>query len=241
MKPNHKLLLPALILIALLATIMSYQSNQDNEDTPPDAESTDASQQSSITSDQRTITTIAQPSQQPTLSTAEPQSDNNPPGNTANTSITTAANSNPTDAQADVAQPVLSDRVFFVIEEAQKRQQAGQFQEALIELNALYTDFDSMNPFEQATLLNFYTNILLRLEMWQESIAAFSLMLTLDDLRPDINARALLALGQLHTQANDIDAATAYYNEWLDFTRDMDGLEAQTERVKQQLNNFAQL
>ncbi len=134
--------------------------------------------------------------------------------------------------------PVLSPRVFYVIEEAQRRQMADQWAEALTELNALYTDFDSLSPFEQATLLNFYTNTLIRLEMWQESISAFTLLLTVDNLRADSNSRALLALGQLHQRVDELDVAAAYYEEWLDFTRGMPGLEAQTTRVEQMLNNL---
>lgn len=140
--------------------------------------------------------------------------------------------------QLDSPEQVLSDRVFYVIEEAQQRQQQGQWEESLTELNALYSDFDSMTPFEQATLLNFYTNVLIRLEMWQESISAFSLMLTVENLRPDINARALVALGQLHASVDEVSAAIVYYEEWLEFTRDMTGLEAQTAIVEQQLDNL---
>lgn len=77
--------------------------------------------------------------------------------------------------------------------------------------------------------------------MWQGSISAFSLMLTVEDLCPDINARALIALGQLHASVNEVSAATAYYGEWLEFTRGMAGLEVQTERVEQQLKSLREL
>lgn len=137
---------------------------------------------------------------------------------------------------AEPTGPMLSQRVFYIIQEAQLRQMDEQWEEALNELNALYTDFDSLTPFEQTTLLNFYTNALIRLEMWQESISAFTLMLTIDELRPDITARALLALGQLHTRVGETSAATTYFEGWLDFTRDMEGLEQQTALVREQLN-----
>lgn len=132
--------------------------------------------------------------------------------------------------------PALSERVYFIIDEAQRQQLAGDWEAALLELNALYTDFDSMTPFEQSTLLNFYTNTLIRMEMWQESITAFSLLLTVDDLRPDVTARALLSLGQLHDRVDETVEAEAYYREWLVHTRDMGGLEEQTARVEQRLN-----
>ncbi|MDH7943377.1 hypothetical protein QGM61_06055 [Pseudohongiella sp. SYSU M77423] len=134
---------------------------------------------------------------------------------------------------ADV--PAMSDRVYYVIEEAQRMQQADQWEAALMELNALYASFENLTPFEQMTLLNFYTNTLIRLEMWQESITAFSKMLTVPDLRPDINARALLALGQLHQQVNEAPAAVTYYEAWLDFTENTPGLEAQRARVRDQM------
>lgn len=139
---------------------------------------------------------------------------------------------------SDTSAATLSPRVYFVIEEAQRRQMADQWDAALTELNALYADFDSMSSFEQATLLNFYTNTLLRLEMWQASISAFTLMLTVDNLRPDSNARALLALGQLHQSIDEMAVASAYYAEWLEFTRGMPGLEEQTARVEQALSNL---
>ena len=131
--------------------------------------------------------------------------------------------------------PAMSDRVYYVIEEAQRMQQADQWEAALMELNALYASFENLTPFEQMTLLNFYTNTLIRLEMWQESITAFSKMLTVPDLRPDINARALLALGQLHQQVNEAPAAVTYYEAWLDFTENTPGLEAQRARVRDQM------
>ncbi len=131
--------------------------------------------------------------------------------------------------------PTLSPQVYAVIEEVQLLQQAGQWEEALNEMNALYQDFDQLTPFEQTTLLNFYTNTLYRLEMWQESISAFSLMLTIPDLRPDLNARALLALGQLHTTVGDNEAAIGYLEEWLRFTAGTQNREAQTQQVQELL------
>ena len=92
---------------------------------------------------------------------------------------------------------LLSDSVFAAIENVQQLQLDGQWEGSLDILNALYEDFDELNGFEQVTLLNFYTNTLLRFEMWPEAIGAFSRMLTIPDLRPDIGARALMALGNL--------------------------------------------
>lgn len=131
--------------------------------------------------------------------------------------------------------PRLSQRIVDVISEVQTRQLDGQWEEALNEMNALYIAFDELNPFEQSTLLNFYTNTLFQLEMWQESISAFSLMLTIPDLRPDVNARALMTLGQLHNRVGEPEAAITYYEYWLAFTDEMANMEDQTQRVKQLL------
>lgn len=133
----------------------------------------------------------------------------------------------------------MSDRVRNIIEEVQTRQLENQWEEALNEMNALYTEYESLNSFEQAVLLNFYTNTLLRLEMWQESVTAFSQMLLIDDLRPEINARALLALGQLHSRLGEDQAAVEYFENWLIFTTNMEGLEQQSQQVRQYLDSIA--
>lgn len=143
-----------------------------------------------------------------------------------------------TTEQSESSAPMLSERVFNVIDEAQWLQQSDQWEESLVGLNALYADFESMNPFEQMTLLNFYTNTLIRLEMWQESISAFTLMLTIPELRSDINARALMALGQLHERVNEPSVAVSYYEEWLSLTRDTPGLETQTAAINERLSHL---
>ena len=100
-------------------------------------------------------------------------------------------------------------------------------------LNALYEDFDALNSFEQTTLLNFYTNTLLRFEMWPEAIGAFSRMLTMPDLRPDIGARALMALGQLHARVGEYAASISYLRSWQDLTVGMENMERSNERVSE--------
>ncbi|OGT72692.1 MAG: hypothetical protein A3H44_06435 [Gammaproteobacteria bacterium RIFCSPLOWO2_02_FULL_57_10] len=125
----------------------------------------------------------------------------------------------------------LSPRVYNIINEVQLRQQAGQWEEALNEMNALYAELDQLTPFEQATLLNFYTNTLTRLEMWQEAITAFNLILQVPELRPDLSARALLALGQLHAREGERVEGIAYLKEWLNYTNSMENMSALTPRV----------
>ena len=130
---------------------------------------------------------------------------------------------------------VLSESVFAAIENVQQLQLDGQWEASLDVLNALYEDFDELNSFEQVTLLNFYTNTLLRFEMWPESIGAFSRMLTIPDLRPDIGARALMALGQLHAEVGQYAASISYLRSWQDVTVGMENMERSNARVNELL------
>lgn len=128
-------------------------------------------------------------------------------------------------ARGESATPVLGEYVFAVIEDVQQQQLDGRWEESLVDLNALYEDFDQLNSFEQTTLLNFYTNTLLRFEMWPEAIGAFSRMLTIPDLRPDLGARALMALGQLHARVGEYAASISYLTSWQDMTTGMENME----------------
>lgn len=121
--------------------------------------------------------------------------------------------------------PVLGEYVFAVIEDVQQKQLDGRWEESLVDLNTLYEDFDQLNSFEQTTLLNFYTNTLLRFEMWPEAIGAFSRMLTIPNLRPDLGARALMALGQLHARVGEYAASISYLRSWQDMTIGMENME----------------
>lgn len=110
---------------------------------------------------------------------------------------------------------VLSEEVYRVISEVQRRFEEGQFEEGLNELNALYAGFEELSDFERATVLNFYTNALLANEMYPEAILAFEQILEVEDLRPDIRLRALKSLGQLNVQQTNYEGAVEYYDEWL--------------------------
>lgn len=140
-----------------------------------------------------------------------------------------------TDSSEEAAPLVLSDSVFAAIENVQQLQLDGQWEGSLDILNALYEDFDELNSFEQVTLLNFYTNTLLRFEMWPEAIGAFSRMLTIPDLRPEIGARALMALGQLHAEVGQYAASISYLRSWQDVTVGMENMERSNARVNELL------
>ncbi|PCH60511.1 MAG: hypothetical protein COC19_05900 [SAR86 cluster bacterium] len=167
-----------------------------------------------------------------------------PSSSTATSEHTSARNAQAdsisTPEATEVQAPRLSERVVRVMQEVQARQQDSQWEEALNEMNALYTEFDTLNPLEQSTLLNFYTNTLINLNMLQESISAFSLLLTVQDLQANNYARALRSLGQLHGAVGENQAAIAYLNEWLDYTAGMDNMEQEIQRVHQLLDGLTE-
>ena len=115
---------------------------------------------------------------------------------------------------------VLSQEVFEIIDEVQKRFLEGQWTEGTNELNALYEDYDSLNDFEKATVLNFYTNLLLANNMLPEAMNAFEAMLQLETLRPDLRLRAIRAMGQLNRTEGQLESAVAYFNQFLDESGD---------------------
>ncbi len=161
--------------------------------------------------------------------------DISPPTNTIAASASRSGSKSDQASPTEADTPRLSARVFDVISEVQTLQLAGQWEEGLNEMNALWRELDTLNPFEQATLLNFYTNTLARLEMWQESITAFNMILQVPDLRPDLSARALLALGQLHARVGEPTEGAAYLTEWLSYTNGMENMNALTPRVNEML------
>lgn len=113
---------------------------------------------------------------------------------------------------------VLSKEVYEIIDEVQKRFEEGQWMEGANELNALYEDYDALNDFEKATVLNFYTNLLLANNMYPEAVNAFEAILEIETLRPDIRQRAILALGQLSQVGGELESAVSYYNQYLEST-----------------------
>ncbi len=74
--------------------------------------------------------------------------------------------------------------------------------------------FERMNDFEKQTLLNFYTNYYLSEEDYEEAANTFEQMLEIEQLRPDIHARVLRSLGQLHAALENWDSSIQYYERW---------------------------
>lgn len=142
------------------------------------------------------------------------------------------------------AEPELSQRVLTILEEVQLRQLDDQWEAALNEMNALYTEYEQLNSLEQTMLLNFYTNTLIRLQMWNEAILAFTRMTDIPNLRPDLNARALLSLGQLNDRIGDTQASIFYLESWLQSIEGLDvteeqiaGAQEMLEAARQKLGN----
>lgn len=132
----------------------------------------------------------------------------------------------------------ISPRVLAVFEETQKRMLQGQWEDALNEMNALYSEIDSLNSLEQSTLLNFYTNALLANEMFDEAITAFSMMLEIPDTPDKQRDRAILSLGQLYAAGGDKEAAIYHFEAWLER---VDLEEESAERIARTEAQLAQL
>lgn len=142
----------------------------------------------------------------------------------------------PEEGESDGDAPRLSQRVYQVIDEVQRRQLDNQWEEALNEMNALYLEYETLNPFEQVTLLNFYTNVLIGMEMWAEAIVVFNQILEIPGIRPDVGLRALLSLGQLHSQQGEHALAISYLESWQDLAANDPRLLNNAERVAQLLD-----
>jgi len=125
--------------------------------------------------------------------------------------------------------PTLSLPVFDVINAVQSLQMAGEWPQALNAMNTLYAGYDELNALEQATLLSFYTNTLLALGMNAEAMTAFEQLLVIPDLRPDLHARSLMALGQLYARAEGYQVSILYLTDWLALTESMETRPGSTE------------
>ncbi|WP_339867617.1 hypothetical protein [Pseudohongiella nitratireducens] len=246
-------MLPALLVIAGLSSwwlIQSEEPRSDVEQTPAQHSSLATADQPSVTTDGTSIesTQVLRNTESASATTsaapeAEPPATQSAPGlhlgNTANSSDNSQqdAENLPENTEPEEA-PRMSQATFSVIQQVQDQQLNGQWLASLEEMNGLYNNFEQLNSLEQVTLLNFYTNALIQLKMWQEAISAFTLMLTVPDLRIDLNARTLIALGQLHSRENEPEAARAYLEEWLIMHGDQPEYADQQARVEELLSEL---
>lgn len=83
-------------------------------------------------------------------------------------------------------------------------------------LDALYeAQFDTANTFEQATMLNFYTNYHLSLQDYQGALQRFEQLAELEGVREDVRLRTLRSLGQLYAAEEQWQQAIDAYLQWL--------------------------
>ena len=86
---------------------------------------------------------------------------------------------------------------------------------AKLKLDELYQSlFETMNPLEKSTLLNFYTNYYLSLDDYPGALNAFEEILTIDPLREDMRLRTLRSLGQLYAAEEQWRASIDNYATW---------------------------
>lgn len=190
------------------ATAIVRQAAENNNETE-----TASSSPRAVASSSNNVTGLVSPAGN------NPNSQNQSPNN-ADTSTAEATQANSREPDSN---PVLSQEVFEIIDEVQKRFLEGQWIEGANELNALYEDFDSLNDFEKATILNFYTNLLLANNMLPEAMGAFEAILELQTLRPDVRLRAIRALGQISRAEGQLEDAVSYFNQFLNQSEERNG------------------
>jgi tetratricopeptide (TPR) repeat protein len=114
---------------------------------------------------------------------------------------------------------VLSDRVYRSISNIQEWMNpeddgTPDLTRAKRELDNLNERYSSMNDFEKATLLSFYTNYYLARDDIPNALATFERMLTIENLRTEQRLRALMALGQIYASEEDYRRSIDYLNQW---------------------------
>lgn len=114
----------------------------------------------------------------------------------------------------------LSDRVYRVIAEVQELMNPTEegvepdLEAAKAELDELNERYDSLNDFEKATMLNFYTNYYLGVDDIDNALRIFEQILTIEDLRPEQRLRSLQSLGQLYASEERFEDAIRTLEEW---------------------------
>ena len=125
----------------------------------------------------------------------------------------------------------LSETIMEAISEIQDLMTANGEQEEVIQnieaakaqLDTLYeAEFESANPFERSTILNFYTNYYLRIRDFPGALRIFEQLLTIEDLREDIRLRALRSLGQLYSAEEQWQSSIDAFENWRELAEEED-------------------
>ena len=115
---------------------------------------------------------------------------------------------------------VLTERVFNSVSEIQalmSPEEAGvepDYEGAKVLLDELNERYDRLNDFEKSTLLNFYTNYYLSTDNVEMALETFEKILTIENLRIEVQQRAMMALGQLYMGEERFEEAIEAYNRW---------------------------
>lgn len=90
------------------------------------------------------------------------------------------------------------------------------------ELDDLNEDYDSLNDFEKATLLNFYSTYYIQVDDIENAINSFQRMLDIENLREEQRLRALRSLGQLYASTEQYQLAIDMLTRWRELSEEED-------------------
>jgi tetratricopeptide (TPR) repeat protein len=115
---------------------------------------------------------------------------------------------------------VLTERVFNQVSEIQELMSPEEvgaepdYEAAKVILDELNERYDRLNDFEKSTVLNFYTNYYLNTDNIPMALETFEKILTIENLRPDVRLRALMALGQLYMGEEKFTESIDAFTRW---------------------------
>ena len=121
---------------------------------------------------------------------------------------------------------VLTERVFNQVSEIQalmSPEEAGaepDYEGAKVLLDEMNERYDRLNDFEKSTLLNFYTNYYLSTDNVEMALQTFEKILTIENLRVEVQQRAMMALGQLYMGEERFEEAIEAYNRWREISEE---------------------
>ena len=121
---------------------------------------------------------------------------------------------------------VLTERVFNSVSEIQalmSPEEVGvepDYEGAKVLLDELNERYDRLNDFEKSTLLNFYTNYYLSTDNVEMALQTFEKILTIENLRIEVQQRAMMALGQLYMGEERFEEAIEAYDRWREISEE---------------------
>lgn len=113
--------------------------------------------------------------------------------------------------------PLISQKVYKLLTEAQQRVNAKQYREALAILDKIKAR-RRLNRTEKAQLWNFYAYIYYSQENYPKAIQAYETLLQQPQLQPGLRTGTLYTLSQLYFLEADYNKALARIQEWMSLT-----------------------